>query len=161
MRCYALAFILTTTAAVAPADRSSQNYLISDELIGSLFPLDFSAPSYFVIAGMGEFATESFSKSYSILSGNITEQPLPDVHQRPEIIRESIEARDGQIRFLVRGRSGQSVVVEASSDLLHWVTVATTILSDVPWEFADVSTQTRRFYRAVVPPPNDSSPLRP
>ncbi len=62
-------------------------------------------------------------------------------------------AADGKFKFWVNGGEGQTVVVQASRDLVEWTNVATTTVSGGAIEFVDEVTASfdRRFYRGITP----------
>jgi hypothetical protein len=155
-----LVFILTATAPVAAPDRSSLDYSITDERAIFLFPLAFEAPSYFVLGAFSDFAGESLSPSYSLLSGIVADGPL-HVIEPPEILGNTIAVRNGRVLFQVRGPPGQNLTIQASMDFVRWFDITSTILLDVPWEFAEPSTHNHRYYRAVVMPQKTTNILPP
>ncbi len=61
---------------------------------------------------------------------------------------------DGTFRCEVRGEAGETCVIEASSELLNWVSMQTNTLSDMSLPFADAGAKnySLRWYRAVLLP---------
>ena len=65
---------------------------------------------------------------------------------------------DGYVQFTVPGGWGQTNVLEASTDLVHWTPISTNVFPataciDCPViDFEDPGTLPRRFYRAVLAP---------
>jgi uncharacterized repeat protein (TIGR01451 family) len=60
----------------------------------------------------------------------------------------------GSWQLTLRGQSGQTCTIEASTDLTAWTPIATNTLSGPTWVFEDLNSTnlTRRFYRAVSRP---------
>jgi len=58
--------------------------------------------------------------------------------------------RSGQLGFSIIGSSGQTVVVEGSTNLLDWISLETNTFGSGPWYFSDADSANLpwRFYRA-------------
>jgi uncharacterized delta-60 repeat protein len=58
----------------------------------------------------------------------------------------------GQLRFTVSAAAGQQLVIEASTDLEQWTSIATNLVGTQPLEFCDAESATlpSRFYRVRV-----------
>jgi len=60
----------------------------------------------------------------------------------------------GPTQFTVNGFTGQTVFVQASSDLRNWGSIGTNTLAGTTWNVVDreASNYAQRFYRAVLAP---------
>ena len=67
----------------------------------------------------------------------------------PSIVAGSFRVEDGLVTFTILGSPGQTVIVEASANLIDWQTIATDTLKGTSWIFSDPDSPTfaRRFYR--------------
>lgn len=61
----------------------------------------------------------------------------------------SFKCNNGTVSVSVSGLNGQTVVIQASDDLMAWVSISTNVMMHNKTTFQDVCT-TGRFYRAVV-----------
>jgi uncharacterized delta-60 repeat protein len=110
---------------------------------------DFTLPSAGIIRARGfvvggyQNASSWFAESTLLLSG-------------PTNVPPNILVNDGQFGlstnrfgFNINGNTGQTIVVEASADLLTWLPVATNALLNVPHYFSEPYTNqgSGRFYR--------------
>ncbi len=61
---------------------------------------------------------------------------------------------DGGSQVTLQAQAGQTYAIEASTDLLTWMPIATNTLSGTTWIFEDTKSTnySRRFYRAVYRP---------
>src|SRR3989442_3343877 len=95
-----------------------------------------------------------------VILGTRTFETVKADGEAPAVPRLSIPqlSPDGYVQFTVPGASGQTNVLEASTDLVHWTPICTNVVPaiaciDCPViEFEDPSTLRRRFYRAVLAP---------
>jgi len=56
------------------------------------------------------------------------------------------------VQITVKGLPGQSYIIEASTNLVNWVTLTNVVLPTSVWQFVDPSTNfNQRFYRAAMP----------
>ena len=64
----------------------------------------------------------------------------------------SLGFQDGAYGFNLSGTGGQTVVIQASTNLLNWVPLVTNVLDNNPLHFSDPASTnfSRRFYRALV-----------
>jgi hypothetical protein len=65
----------------------------------------------------------------------------------------SIQLISGSIvQVTVKGLPGQPYIIEASTNLVNWVTLTNVVLPTSVWQFVDHSTNfNQRFYRAMMP----------
>jgi hypothetical protein len=61
--------------------------------------------------------------------------------------------KSGQFSFDLSGEPGRTVVIQGSTDLQHWIPIATNMLSSRPIPFSDSQNTAlpERFYRLMVP----------
>src|SRR6266699_4359605 len=94
-----------------------------------------------------------------VILGNRTLETVKADGESPAVPRLSIPqlSPDGYVQFTVSGAWGQTNVLEASTDLVHWTPICTNVVPaiaciDCPViDFVD-TTLPRRFYRAVLAP---------
>ncbi|MCX7721446.1 MAG: immunoglobulin domain-containing protein [Verrucomicrobiae bacterium] len=105
----------------------------------SLFVADDN-PDYFVGA---------IQSGWSLRIG-IAPLPPPVIHTTDG----AFGVTNGMFGFNVSGPRGWRVVVQASTNLIHWVPVQTNLLGTAPVYFSDTAAATnmQRFYRAVIVP---------
>jgi hypothetical protein len=65
----------------------------------------------------------------------------------------SLGFRTNRFGFNPRGRPGQTVIVQCSTDLVKWTSLATNTLGSGPLYFCDTggTNFSRRFYRLLAP----------
>src|SRR6266850_6266838 len=75
---------------------------------------------------------------------------LTPTRQPPLLSAQRLEA--GLFRCTVSGTPGQTIVVQASTNLSDWLPLQTNLLSGTTWDFVDNESSTlgRRFYRALL-----------
>jgi hypothetical protein len=68
----------------------------------------------------------------------------------PSLIAERVQA--GQMQFAVAGFPGQTLIIQASTDLTHWVPLQTNTLAGTSLSFVDTSSPSlpQRYYRALL-----------
>jgi hypothetical protein len=66
----------------------------------------------------------------------------------------SVAINNGQAQFIVNGYTGQSIIVQASTNFTNWISIGTNTLTGTTWTFVDYQTANyiRRFYRAMIAP---------
>ncbi|MBI2927072.1 MAG: hypothetical protein HYY24_15360 [Verrucomicrobia bacterium] len=86
-----------------------------------------------------------------VIIGRSLFQVQPD--NRPVSLDQTGLAANGRFTFRVNGGAGQSVVIQASTDLVHWTDIATKTISSASLDFEDPATLSvdHRFYRALTP----------
>jgi hypothetical protein len=119
--------VVGTTSAVA----ASQNALTAS-----------SATSPALTAAKTSIQADAYFSSTSSPAKNVTVEPLA-----PATLSQPVYA-NGQYAFYVSGTSGSQYVVQASTNLVDWVSVET---NTAPFTFVDANAGqfTHQFYRAV------------
>ncbi len=86
-----------------------------------------------------------------VIIGRSLFQVQPD--NRPVNLDQARLAANGRFTFRLNGGDGQSVVIQASTDLVHWTDIATKTLSGASVDFEEPATLDfdHRFYRALTP----------
>src|SRR5206468_10884280 len=95
-----------------------------------------------------------------VILGNGTFETVKADGVAPAVLQLSIPqlSPDGYVQFTVPGGWGQTNVLEASTDLVHWTPICTNVFPataciDCPViDFEDPRSLPRRFYRAVLAP---------
>jgi hypothetical protein len=62
----------------------------------------------------------------------------------------SVRTESGQFRFTIAGQAGQSVVIQSSTNLAHWISLQTNLLSTGSADFSEPIIAPNRFYRALL-----------
>jgi hypothetical protein len=70
--------------------------------------------------------------------------------QAPVLVQSRIES--GLFHCTVAAQAGQRVVVQGSTDLIHWLALQTNVMAGTSWDFADPASGNlaQRFYRALL-----------
>ncbi len=63
----------------------------------------------------------------------------------------SASISSNQIQLVLTGQPGRSISIESSSNLVDWVQITNTVLTNGIFEFSDAFTNHQRFYRTVEP----------
>jgi hypothetical protein len=79
-------------------------------------------------------------------------QSLAIVANRQPPLLTGARFATNQFRFTVLGQPGQTIVVQASTDLVHWSALQTNVLVSTNWAFADLQVLPQRVYRAQLLP---------
>jgi len=100
---------------------------------------------YFAATAFDALGNESDFSNETAVTASATSGTLP-VTLTPATLA------GGQFGFAVSGVLGRTYVVQASTDLVHWVPVQT---NTAPFNFVDVNTASysKRFYRTFTPAP--------
>jgi hypothetical protein len=94
---------------------------------------------------MGARISHGERKRYAYASRKVILSPS---QERPRLLVRG--AKDGPLAVTIVGSPEQRIVVEASTNLLHWAAVRTNTLPAGSWDFTDSGglSHSRRFYRA-------------
>jgi len=104
--------------------------------------------SYAVCARLNDGARTRYLYAPQLLV--VTSSRLP-----PSVDAASLRLSGGILRFNVYAFTGQEVTVMGSNDLVNWIPLDTHTFTGTAWEFvdADAGKFAKRFYRAVLMPP--------
>ncbi|HEY1791191.1 MAG TPA: fibronectin type III domain-containing protein [Verrucomicrobiae bacterium] len=145
-----LAWIPSTSAGVAGYDiyygTSSGNYMTAVPIFGAtnvtLRGLASGQTYYIAATSFDTNGNQSgFSPEITATVGSVTQAARA-------VLSAAVGLPAGQFGFALTGTAGAQYVVQASTDLIHWVTLQTNI---APFRFVDSNTSqfTHRFYRTV------------
>jgi hypothetical protein len=80
-------------------------------------------------------------------------EPVEFINLQPPVL-DIVAVGANQFQIGVNGQTGQTVVIQRSTDLSAWLPLATNTLASNRWTYTDTSTGNagHRFYRAVLGP---------
>jgi hypothetical protein len=129
-----------------PSTRNYTNVVDAGPLPScSVFGLVIGSTYYFAVTAYNDLGVESAPSS------EIT-YTVPNAVYRPKIPATSVSRTNGSFGFDVRFDPGQRVIVQSSTDLVHWVSISTNIMTNSTWRInQSPATNLMKVFRALVP----------
>jgi hypothetical protein len=144
-------------------DRDLNPYNSNSIFIGSLEPPATGRDSVYYYSALG-LATTNVSPGTYAIYGKISDGGHARFLYTPEVVtivssRQQPDlgisrVNNMQLRIGVNGISGQTIVLQNSTDLLNWQPLATNTLSTGTWTYTNAASSdpSRKFYRALLLP---------
>jgi|SRR3954469_19921393 hypothetical protein len=128
---------------------SSRNYTnevdAGNSTVCSIFGLVIGATYYFAVTAYNDLGVESAPSDEIVYT-------VPQAVYKPKIPATSVAATNGSFGFDVRFDPGQTVIVQSSTDLVHWVSVSTNMLTNSTWRITESpATNLMKVFRALLP----------
>jgi len=127
---------------------STHNYTnmvdAGNSTVCSIFGLVIGATYYFTVTAYNELGVESPPSDEIVYT-------VPPGTYRPKIPATSANVTNGVFGFDVRYDPGQEVIIQSSTDLVHWVSISTNKMSDSTLRINAAATNLMTVFRALLP----------
>ncbi len=130
-----------------PDTRRYTNFVdVGNETVGTVFGLMVGAAYHFAVTAYNSLGLESPPSDEIVYT-------LPSGTYRPKFQNNHfLQATNGSFNFTLGADPGTTVIIQSSTDLVHWVSISTNAMTNTTLRLSDpVATNLIRFFRAVVP----------
>ncbi len=137
-----------------PSTRNYTNIVdVGNSTSFSLFGLVIGGTYYIAVTAYNNLGLESVPSDEVVYA-------VPDGTYRPKFENTSVSMNNGSFNFLLGADPGQLVVIQSSTDLVHWVSISTNIVGAVSLNFTDpTATNLIRVFRALLNTGGVSQPV--